>query len=188
MNARDTDKVNPCLLCGWAEHMAVHQFVGEPKPGGLCHRYVPESITRNVHEKPPATASVFSRAAWFLADYAEFWCDCGPHEGAEELRENGERVLEKLELARRLRELDGQWEAKREAGTNADAAEIIASMLQDWKLPGAAYWSPQARRWRVVGAEYHPQADDVLVGIYAPGVDVTLLREDLDAVDPQVAA
>jgi hypothetical protein len=139
----------------------------------------------NPVDKPATSASVFARAAWFLADYAELWWDCNFGDGDD--AEDEARCNEMAELARRLRELDEGWKARAGRSLTHNAAEIIADMLSDWKLPGAVYWSAQARRWRVVGAEYRPQADDVLVGVYAPGADVSLLREDLDAVDPRTA-
>jgi hypothetical protein len=138
---------------------------------------------RNPHEKPPATASVFKRAAWFLADYAELVWDIGGVGDPIEDAENADRCAEMAELARRLRELDGEWEAKREASTNKSAAEIVADMLRDWKLPGAVWYSPARKRWRVTGENYRAEDGEVCVGVYAPDVPIALLQEDFDATE-----
>jgi hypothetical protein len=133
----------------------------------------------NLIDKPADTASVFARAAWFLADYAELWWEMGP----EEFEPVDARCTEMTELARRLRELDGEWEAKREAGSTASAAEIVADMLQDWKLPGAVWWAPDRRRWRVTGKDYRAGPKEICVGVYAPGASAAMLQEDFEAVE-----
>src|SRR5207244_4251562 len=102
------DTANPCLLCGWAEHMGCHTFPRvEGRPETLInHKYVPWSIVRNRHDKPADDAPLFDRAAWWLSDYAEFW-DClgtaGEH--GEEGFEGGKRCLELLAVAQELRTL-----------------------------------------------------------------------------------
>jgi hypothetical protein len=137
----------------------------------------------NMTEKPPASASVFAHAAWFLADYAELWWDMGPVDDPDPHFNVETRCKEMTELTRRLRELDGEWEAKRAAGSTASAAEIIADMLQDWKLPGAVWWAPDRRRWRVTGKDYRAGPKEICVGVYAPGATAAMLQEDFEAVD-----
>jgi hypothetical protein len=133
-------------------------------------------------EKPPASASLFARAGWFLADYAELWYDMGPHDDKDEEADNDRRCSEMLDLARRLKELDGEWEAKQEAGTTASAAAIVADMLKDWRLPGAVWYLPAAKRWRVTGNGYQPSKNEICVGVYAPGADAAMLQEDFEEV------
>jgi hypothetical protein len=136
----------------------------------------------NRQDKPADDAPLFALAAWWMADYAELWYTMGPNDFSDEGQECFARCQEIEEVGNRLRDLHTGWEAAAGKGELATAAQIIAGLLSQWKLPGAVYWSAQARRWRVVGAEYRPQADDVLVGVYAPGADAQLLREDLEAV------
>lgn len=186
------DTIKPCLLCGWAEHMAVHQPVQIGPRAGLPsdHAYVSENVVRHRFDKPAEDAPLFEQAAWFLADYAELWYEMGPHEGPEEMMECGKRCLEMLNLAKRLRTLAGEWEEKSAQGTAANAAAIIADMLSTWRLPGTVWWLPPHCRWRVTGSTYRPREGEVCVGVYAPGVDVAALTEDLEAVQtrPLVAA
>lgn len=176
---RDTEK--PCAVCGWAEHMAVHRPVTEgPRAGQPCgHAYVPPWG----HDKPPAAASLFAQAAWFLSDYAELWFHTGPHDGDQETAENDTRCAEMASLALRLRELDGEWEAKREAGTTASAAVIVADMLKDWRLPGAVWYHKGRKRWRVTGENYQSSQNEVCVGVYAPGVEAVMLLEDFEEAE-----
>ena len=134
---------------------------------------------KNLHDKPAESASVFAHAAWFLADYAELWWDIGCDDEATDRA----RCAEMAELARRLRELDGEWEAKREAGPTASAAAIVADMLADWKLPGAVWWAADRRRWRVTGEGYRAGPNEVCVGVYAPGASAAMLQEDFEAVE-----
>jgi hypothetical protein len=51
----------------------------------------------NPADKPAVSASVFARAAWFLADYAELWWDCGF--GAGDDADDEQRCNEMAELA-----------------------------------------------------------------------------------------
>lgn len=148
---------------------------------------VPDRMFANRMDKPPATASLFSQASWWLADYAELWYDMGPHETQAEDLDCIARCQEMEELSLRLRELDEGLRIRQDKGDTANAAEFILKILANGKVPGAVYWSPLARRWRVVGPEYKPQTDDVLVGVYAPDADVGLLEEDLATLESAYA-
>lgn len=138
---------------------------------------------RNAMEKPPASASVFARAAWFLADYAELLFEIGSVGDDMEDAHNVERCTEMTDLSARLRELDGEWEAKRAAGSTESAAAIVADMLIDWGLPGAVWYSKLHKRWRVTGEGYQPGKNEVCVGVYAPGASAEMLLEDFREVE-----
>jgi hypothetical protein len=175
-----SDTVDPCAVCGWAEHMGIHtgpvSIGADPaKP----HKYRPPLDVRNRMEKPDAAASLFAKAAWWLADYAELWYDIGPRGDVHDLDDTDERCVEMLAASQSLRSID----QKQASGTSANAAAIIAGMLKDWKLPGAVWFLPAAKRWRLTGDGYRPVDREVCVGIYAPGVDPALLQEDFDAVE-----
>lgn len=132
-------------------------------------------------------ASVFARAAYYLDDYVSVYTSCViSDDGSAHDKECIKQREEMAELARRMKELDGEWESKQEAGTIASAARIVASMLIDWKLPGAVWYFPAAARWRVTGEDYAPQPTEVCVGVYAPGVSPLLLEEDFRAVAPDM--
>lgn len=153
----------------------------------LREKSVADRLFANQMEKPPADAPLFAQAAWWLADYAELWYDMGPHETQDEGIECIARCQEMEELSLRLRELDEGLRARQAKGNTANAAEFILKILATGNVPGAVYWSALARRWRVVGPEYRPQADDILVGVYAPDADATLLQEDLAAAEGSYA-
>jgi hypothetical protein len=143
----------------------------------------PERLFANRMEKPPATASLFAQSAWWLADYAELWYDMGPHDTQDEDLDTIARCQEMAELSLRLRELDEGLRARQARGNAANAAEFILKLLANGGAPGAVYWSGIAKRWRVVGPDYKPQADDELVGIYTPDADLVLLEQDLAEVE-----
>jgi hypothetical protein len=142
-----------------------------------------ERMFANRMDKPSESASLFAQSSWWLADYAELWYDIGPHETQAEDMDCIARCQEMEELSRRLRELDEGLRMRQERGDTENAAEFILKILATGKVPAAVYWSPLASRWRVVGPDYRPQADDVLIGVYAPGADAALLIEDLATVE-----
>lgn len=141
----------------------------------------------NPMEKPRDSGSLFAHAAWWIADFAELWYDMGPHETREEDLECIQRCREMEEVSARLRELDEGLRIRQEKGDTANAAEFILKILANGKVPAAVYWSPIARRWRVVGPDYRPQTDDVFVGVYAPGAAANLLEEDLATLESEYA-
>lgn len=119
-------------------------------------------------------ANLFSRAAHWLEDYAVLATDA-------EIGED-DMVDELHALAIRLRELCGEWEEKRTFGDGKNAAWIVLSMLREWKLPGAVWYHPGIRRFRLVGEGYEASEDELLVGVYLPSVTPQYLIEDFEAV------
>jgi hypothetical protein len=147
----------------------------------------PERLFANRMEKPQTTGSLFSQAAWWLADYAELWYEMGPHDTQDESLDCMARCQEMEELSLRLRELDEGLRLRQARGDTANAAEFILKIIANGNVPAAVYWSAMARRWRVVGPDYKPQADDSLVGVYAPDAPAALLEEDLAAMEGKYA-
>ena len=182
MSKKDTQ--DPCLLCGWAEHMGCHRWLGEPTaPESLTrHRYVPWTAVRNAMAKPAEDALVFDRAVWWMQDYAELWDGMRGNDHSEEAFENGKRCLEMLAVAKELCAA-GRVAERHPAGTPAQAAGIIVDMLRGWRLPGAVWYSPRQSRWRLAGSGYSPQEGEVCVGVYAPDAPVEALTEDFAAVE-----
>lgn len=123
--------------------------------------------------EPPRDA-LFARAAYWLDDFMDLlrMTDSASEDMEEEIPE----------ISRRLKELAGEWEAKQEAGTVRSAAEIVAAMLKDWKLPGAVWYFPPSQRWRVTGDGYEPEDGEVCVGVYGPGVSADELEYDFHEV------
>lgn len=174
------DTVNPCVVCGWAEHMAIHQpIISGPRKGQYFgHAYVHPKYD----DKPPRAGSLFKQAAWFLRDYAALWYEVGPHEGAEEERETDERCEEMRDLARRLDRLCVGWEAKQQEGAASTAAAIVIDMLREGGIPGAVWYYPVTKRWRVAGEGYEAQPGETCVGVYAPTVTHARLADDFERV------
>lgn len=122
------------------------------------------------------------RAAYYLADYSDVMqgCICGDDGDLD--KETIKARDESKALADRLLELCGEFEAKQEFDRPAQAAQIIAAMLGDWKLPGAVWYAPRIKRFRLTGEDYKPTPKEILCGVYLPGASVSELADDFDVV------
>lgn len=116
----------------------------------------------------------FKRVAKYLHDYANIQCDCYGEKDSE--------YLELLELEKRVLELQGEFEAKQNFDKPEQAAQIIAGMLHDWKIPGAVWYEPTSKRFRVVGENYNHSSTEILCGVYLNTVKESELVSDLEEV------
>ena len=125
--------------------------------------------------------SIFARAAYFLEDLADIYNYniIMNNEDVEEIKTRDEL----LELARRMKELNGEWERKLETGDPMNTAQIVVSMLRDWELPGAVWYLPSKKRYRVTGKSYSPAKDEICIGVYSPEVTPEQLIEDFEAIE-----
>lgn len=123
------------------------------------------------------------RAAHYLNEYSEImtsFCICG--DGSDLDKESIRQRDEMNSLAARLLELCGDFEKKQSFDRPTQAAKIIAAMLEDWKLPGAVWYAPKIKRFRLVGENYQPTPSEILCGVYLPGAAMADLADDFETV------
>lgn len=119
----------------------------------------------------PDSETLFARVKWYLDDYVELLDQsCG--DLADDM------IAEVKQLSQRIGELQGVWKEKVGQSGAVNAALIVASMLRDWKLPGAVYYEPRLKRFRLVGEGYKPKRSEICCGTYMPDVDIEMLAED----------
>lgn len=116
----------------------------------------------------------FKRVAHYLEAHANIQCDC--------YGENDSEYIECVQLAQKILELQGEFETKQNFDKPEQAAQIIAGMLQDWNLPGAVWYEPTAKRFRVVGENYNHSPTEILCGIYLNTVKESELVADFKEV------
>jgi hypothetical protein len=133
-------------------------------------------------------ATIFARVAWYLDDYADMMHDIQQNDDSKLGSDTRKARDETRELAQKMRDLRNDFERPVSFGGARDAANVVADMLADWQRPGAVWFLPEARRFRVTSGEYVPVPDEVQVGVYLPGVRASMLAPDFAAVLTQAAS
>jgi hypothetical protein len=158
-----------CALCGWGENMAIHDCPPGHEGGPFrLHVFV-----------PPECRDPFVRAAWFLKDYAELYGSCVIQDDGT--AHDAECIASQNEM-KALAEKFAGMAMKRQIPAHQTAADVLAEMLGQFGHPGAVWFDPASRRFRLSGEGFAPGPRDVCLGVYMPDASAAMIAEDIEAL------
>jgi len=108
------------------------------------------------------------------------------HEITEGEDEEGlERIAHAEASEKWLAQRKSDWETRIAVTPERSAAEILAGMLNAWQTPGAIWYRPAIKRYRLCGADYKPSAGEFCMGVFAPGTTPEALEAEMQALDDE---
>jgi hypothetical protein len=66
------------------------------------------------------------------------------------------------------------------------AAEILASMLSTWQLPGAIWYRSATKRWRLCGVDYQETAGEFCLGVFRPSASADEIAAEIAAFEREL--
>lgn len=127
-------------------------------------------------------AEAFGHALYVLDDWASMMDDITRNDPPMQA-EWKPKIDKALRVITWLEDKRSAWETRVAFSGSEHAAKILAAMLIDWSTPGAIYFHPRSKRFRLVGDEYKPAVSEILLGVYLPGATESAILADIDEVN-----
>jgi len=127
----------------------------------------------------PTELQQLERAIWALND----WLDMMEDITTDNEPEWQKHMAETRDVVEWLRTKRSAWETRVAVTPQKGAAEILAGMLSTWQLPGAIWYRPKTKRWRLCGTEYNETQGEFCLGVFSPDSTAEEIAAEIEAFE-----